>query len=85
MSGSRRGDWEGGSSSGQEAVMGIREEDLGWWRTWSGRKKSIQEQICPKLTPFFLERALGSGEEFGSSLICRLSLHDYLVMCFYGL
>lgn len=65
--------------------MGMREQGLGWWRTWSGRKKLIREQICPGLAPFFLEKALGSGEESGSSLICRFSLHDYLVMCFYGL
>lgn len=84
MGGSPGGDREGGSSNGQEAVKGMREQDLDWWKTWSGRKKLIQEQICPKVATFFLERALGSGE-FGSSLICRFSLRDYLVMCFYGL
>lgn len=46
------------SHGGQEVVMGMREQDLGCWQTWSGRKGVIGGQIYPK--PPFLSRR-GSG------------------------
>lgn len=32
---------QGGTGSGQEVVMGTREQSLGYWRIWSERKEII--------------------------------------------